>query len=182
MFKLINFIKRFMNTPISHFTKKAFGRCGKKVKIGRNCLFYGIKNMTVGNSVFIGDDCLFMCTMARIIIRDHVMFGPKVITITGGHQYDIVGKYMDEITNEEKSRQIDKDIIFEGDNWIGANAIILRGVTIGFGAIVAAGAVVTKDVPPCAIVGGNPAKIIKSRFNNEASVALHKIELGDNKK
>ena len=66
-------------------------------------------------------------------------------------------------TNKEKDKSIDKDVIFEGDNWIGANATILKGVTIGYGAVVGAGAVVTKDVPPYAIVGGNPAKIIRFR-------------------
>ena len=58
-------------------------------------------------------------------------------------------------------------IIIGNDVWIGGNATILRGVTIGDGAIIAAGAVVTKDVPPYAIVGGIPAKIIKYRFDQE---------------
>jgi serine acetyltransferase len=59
------------------------------------------------------------------------------------------------------------DIIIKDDVWIGANAIILSGVTIGQGALIGAGAVVTKDVPPYAIVGGNPAKVIKYRFSEK---------------
>ena len=59
----------------------------------------------------------------------------------------------------------DEDVIFEGDNWIGANSTILKGVTIGKGAVVAAGSVVSKDVMPYSIVGGVPARIIKMRFN-----------------
>ena len=58
----------------------------------------------------------------------------------------------------------DQEVIFEGNNWIGANSIILKGVKVGYGSIIAAGAVVTKDVPTNKIVGGNPAKIIKDRF------------------
>lgn len=54
----------------------------------------------------------------------------------------------------------------EGDNWIGANATILKGVTVGFGSVVAAGAVVTHDVLPYSIVGGVPAKILSMRFTD----------------
>jgi acetyltransferase-like isoleucine patch superfamily enzyme len=70
-------------------------------------------------------------------------------------------------------------IIVEDEVWIGTNALILSGVKIGKGAIVAAGAVVTKDVPPYAIVGGNPAKIIKYRFSDELIEALLHVNLLD---
>lgn len=68
-------------------------------------------------------------------------------------------------------------MVFEGDNWIGANATILKGVTIGEGAVVAAGAVVTKDVAPYTIVGGVPAKYIGDRFTPE-ELARHRQVLG----
>lgn len=68
------------------------------------------------------------------------------------------------------------DIIIKDDVWIGTNAIILSGVTIGQGAIIAAGAVVTKDVPPYAIAGGNPAQIIKYRFEPEIIEKLKKFD------
>ena len=61
---------------------------------------------------------------------------------------------MTTVANAEKRPEDDRDIIFEGDNWIGANATILRGVTVGRSAIVAAGAVVTKDVTPYSVCGG----------------------------
>lgn len=62
------------------------------------------------------------------------------------------------------------------DVWIGANAIIVSGVAIGQGAVIAAGSIVTKDVPPYAIVGGNPAKVIKYRFNEEAIRVLETLD------
>ena len=108
-----------------------------------------------------------MCTRAKIKIGDNIMFGPGVTCITGGHRTDMVGRYMVSVTNEEKRPEDDRDIIFEGDNWVGANVTILRGVTIGEGSVIAAGAVVTKDVPPYSIVGGVPAKVIKMRFTDE---------------
>jgi acetyltransferase-like isoleucine patch superfamily enzyme len=89
------------------------------------------------------------------------MFGPNVTLITGDHRIDILGKYMIDVTEAEKLPENDAPIVFEGDNWVGANSTILKGVTIGKGAIVATRAVVTKDVPPYTIVAGNPAKVVK---------------------
>lgn len=76
-----------------------------------------------------------------------------------------------------RSEAISKgDIVIEDDVWIGVNATILSGVKIAQGAVVAAGAVVTKDVPPYAIVGGNPAKVIKYRFDEATIKKLLKID------
>ena len=77
-------------------------------------------------------------------------------------------------------------IIVKDDVWIGMSVLILSGITIGQGAVIAAGSVVTKDVPPYAIVGGNPAKILKYRFSSEIiekvkNVDLSKIKLKKNK-
>lgn len=79
--------------------------------------------------------------------------------------------------NHEKSEMFSKgDIILDDDVWVGYRAMILSGVHIGQGAVVAAGAVVTKDVPPYAIVGGVPAKIIKYRFSPEVIKQLLKLD------
>ena len=106
-----------------------------------------------------------------------VVTDTAVTVITGGHRTDIVGRYMITVKDNEKRPEDDRDIIFEGDNWIGANSTILRGVTVGEGSIIAAGAVVTKDVPPYSIVGGVPAKVIKMRFTEE-QIVEHKKLLG----
>lgn len=119
---------------------------------------------------------ILICTRANIIIGDHVMFGPNVTMITGGHRMDLVGKYMNSITDDEKIPENDQDIILKGDNWISVNVTILKGVTIGEGAVVAAGAVVTRDVQPYCIVGGVPARLIKMRFDEE-SMLRHKSML-----
>lgn len=156
----------------------SFASHGKRVHMGRNVKFYGICNVVVGNDVSIGADSMLMCTRAKIIIGDHVMTGPKVTLITGGHRIDLIGRYMTTVKNSEKSPDNDKDIIIEGDNWIGSNSTILKGVRIGRGAIVAAGAVVTKDVPPYSICGGVPASVIKMRFD-EVTLHKHKEILGD---
>lgn len=152
---------RFVASPLNCLS---FGRCGKKVRVGRGFRIVGRERLFVDDSVSIGADCRFLCSRADIVIRDHVMFGPRVTVVTGNHRIDIPDKYMIDVTDQEKREEDDMPVVFEGDNWIGANAIILKGVTVGRGAVVAAGAVVTKSVPVNAIVGGNPAKVLRMRF------------------
>ncbi len=90
--------------------------------------------------------------MGGIIIEDNVLIGPKVNLITENHSLN---------PNDRKSL-ICKPIVIKHNAWIGAAATILPGVTVGENAVVAAGAVVAKDVLPNTIVGGVPAKIIKN--------------------
>lgn len=172
--------KAWNKVIISPWKRMMLEKVGKDVIIGRRVRAMGWENISIGSHVSIGQDSLFMCTRAKVEIGDHVMFGPCVTVITGGHRTDLVGRYMDTVTNDEKRPEDDKDIIFEGDNWIGANATILQGVTIGRGAVVAAGAVVTKDVEPFAVYGGVPAHCIKKRFD-EKTIAKH-VQLLDDAK
>lgn len=164
---------------ISPLKQARFAECGKDVTIGTQSKFI-YENIYCGNHVCIGRNAEFVCGRAKIVIGDHVMFGPHVFVITGAHRIDIIGRYMDEITNNEKLPENDKDVVFEGDNWIGTNAIILRGVTVGQGAVIAAGAVVTRDVPAYSVVAGCPAKVVKMRFT-EDQIAQHKELLKDRK-
>jgi len=156
-------IYKFLIMP---FKIARFSKHGKNITIGKNSdITY--RNVELGNNVSIGRYTLLMCTRAKIIIGDHVMLGPRVTMITGGHRMDVFGKFIDEIGNDDKLPENDQDIVLEGDNWIGAGAYILKGVTIGRSSVVAAGAVVTKDVEPYSIVGGIPAKLIKKRFTQK---------------
>lgn len=168
LYRIFDTIRRAWNKLVCVPIKKgAFATCGKNVSLGRGSEFVGIGNMNIGNNVSIGMNNTFFSTRAKIIIGDHVMTGPDVTMVTGNHRIDVIGKYMDEIGDSEKRAEDDEDIVLEGDNWLGANCVILKGVTIGAGAVVSAGAVVTKDVPPYSIVGGVPAKVIKMRFTDE---------------
>lgn len=112
----------------------------------------------------------------RLEIGNFVSIAEDVFFVLGGnHPYNILSTYP--LSVELSNFQIDTNnlyhientngpIIIQDDVWIGTKAIIMSGVKISQGAIIAAGAVVTKDVPPYAIVGGNPARIIKYRFND----------------
>lgn len=174
LYKFIDILPRILNKfIISPIKKSAFATCGKRVNLGRKLELYGPQNIYAGNDIGVGANSLFMCTRAKIYIGDHVMFGPGVSVITGGHRIDLVGKYMTSVTNDEKLPENDQDIIFEGDNWIGANAIILKGVTIGKGSVIAAGSVITNDIPEYSVWGGIPGCFIKNRFKDD-DLVLHK--------
>lgn len=145
---------------------------------GRNFIFdpdgyYSYKNIYVGDDVLIGIHPVLMAALSEIHIGNKVMFGPYVTLIGGRHNTSEVGRYMYDVT--AKRPDDDLGIVVEDDVWIGSHALILRGVTIKRGAIVAAGSVVTKDVPSYAVVGGDPAKIIKFRWNIDTILEHEKV-------
>lgn len=146
--------------------RAALRGCGKDVALGRGVQMTW-RNVTLGNDVSVGPGALFLCTRAQIRVGDHVMFGPDVTVITGGHRMSVIGRHMKSIRDDEKLPEDDEDVVFEGDNWIGARSIILKGVVVGVGSVIAAGAVVTRDVPPYSIAGGVPARVLRARFTEE---------------
>jgi acetyltransferase-like isoleucine patch superfamily enzyme len=105
----------------------------------------------IGKNVFINHACSFL-DMGGITIEDHVLLGPKVNLITENHP----------LNPADRRALICKPIIIKRNAWIGAAVTILPGVTVGENAVVAAGAVVTTDVPPNTVVAGVPAKHIKN--------------------
>jgi acetyltransferase-like isoleucine patch superfamily enzyme len=111
---------------------------------------YG-KHTKIGKNVFINFGCTLL-DLGGITIEDNVMLAPGVKLLSESHQ----------LTPDDRQSLIPKPIHIKKNAWIGANATILQGVTIGENAVVAAGAVVSNDVPDNTVVGGIPAKIIKS--------------------
>jgi acetyltransferase-like isoleucine patch superfamily enzyme len=148
------------------FIKARLAHCGKNIRIHGSCSG-NFKHVFIDDNSCIGPNNRFDSTIASVHIGKYVMTAPEVVFITGGHRFDLIGKNMIDVSLEEKSKSDDVDIIIQDDVWIGTRAMILKGVTIGRGSIIAAGAVVTKDVEPYSIVGGVPAKLIKKRFTPE---------------
>lgn len=126
----------------------------------------GVWNIIAEEPINIGPNSTIYTTGAKLLIKKHFISGPNLTIITGDHHY-CVGKFVDEISDDDKIPENDSDVVIEEDVWCGANVIILKGVTIGRGSIVAAGAVVTKSCPPYSIIGGVPAKVIKNKFSSE---------------
>ena len=111
---------------------------------------YG-QNVTVGKNVFINSGCCFQ-DQGGIEIGDNVLIGQQVVIATLNH----------DLNPSKRANMLPAPVKIGNGVWIGAHATILPGVTVGDGAVIAAGAVVTKDVPANAVVGGVPAKIIKT--------------------
>lgn len=129
----------------SNIEKNVFFGSGRDIKIGSRSGL-GL-NSRIQGPLYIGND---------------VMMGPDVIIYTSNHESSRTDIPMIEQGNTEK-----KPVIIEDDVWIGARSIIMSGVKIGKGSIIAAGAVVTKSVEPYSVVGGVPAKLIKYRKNSK---------------
>lgn len=159
---------------LSFFYKKAMKSCGKGVYLRPSQSdLKGLWNLSIGEHTSIPKGSIFYCTEAPLTIGKNVIFGPRPTIITGDHRIDIVGSYI--IDNTEKLPENDAPVIIEDDVWCGANVTILKGVTIGRGSVIAAGAVVTKNIPPYSIAGGIPARVLKKRFDNKQIVEHEKI-------
>jgi len=104
----------------------------------------------------------------NVIMGNYVLIAPELAIVGGDHRFDIPGKPI-----IFSGRPDMPCTIIEDDVWIGRRVIINAGVTIGKGAIVAAGSVVTKNVAPYSIVGGVPAQLIKMRFSQEEELRIH---------
>jgi len=149
-------------------------------KVGTNFIFhpadlFSYSTITVGNDVYIGPGAKFSASESSITLGNKIMFGPNVTIMGGGHNTSVVGSYMYDV--KEKLPENDLPVVIEDDVWVGCNVVILKGVTIGRGAIVAAGSVVINSVEPYSIVGGVPAKKISQRFT-VAEIIEHEKILG----
>jgi len=118
----------------------------------------GGPDISVGRNVLINQNCTFY-DLGGLEIADDVMIGPNVSLITSGHPLDPA---------QRRACVVAKPIVIQRNVWIAAAATIIGGVTVGENSVVAAGSVVTKDVPPSTLVGGNPARIIRSVRDQDA--------------
>lgn len=160
----------------------------KNIYIGKNgFISYGVSlKVSTGGNIVIGDSCLLrdgvriqgglgtlrigdffsinhnssIIFNGDLEIGNYVMIGPNVTITTAGHSID-----NKEIMRFQKDTY--RKIVIEDNVWIGANAVILPGVTIAKGTVVGAGAIVTKDTEPYSIVTGNPANVIRYRYEKE---------------
>src|ERR1700753_579005 len=112
----------------------------------------GGNEIRVGQNVFVNQNCTFY-DLGGLHIADDVMIGPNVSIITAGHPLE---------PSQRRATTIGNPIVIEKGVWIAAGATIIGGVTVGENSVGAAGSVVTRDVPPNTLVGGNPARVIRS--------------------
>ena len=128
-------------------------RCGTNVNIQKNTKFS--HRCTIGNNSGIGR---YSVLHGPVYIGNDVMMGPNCTIYTQNHSYTDISKPMN-----LQGFSSERPVVIGNDVWIGGHVIILPGVKVGNHSIIGAGSVVTKDVPEFAVVGGNPAKVLKFR-------------------
>lgn len=142
---------------IHRILKDFFGRAGDNAMVLPNFICDYGKNIFVGKN-FLANYNVTILDIAPVYIGDYVMIGPNTIITTVNHPLTPMGR--------RRHLGIAKAVSIGNDVWIGGNVTILPGVSIGNNVVIAAGAVVTKDIPDNCIAGGVPAKIIKSIKND----------------
>lgn len=169
MKNILNSIRNFILFKIRY----PWIKTGENIHCQYSTFFFSPhRDIIIGDNVGIGPGCYFVCDTR---IGNKVMIAASVAFLNSDdHIHNVVGKTIWDSGRGDKYK-----IIVEDDVWIGHGAIILSPVRISHGSIVAAGAVVTKDIPPYAIVGGNPAHVIKWRFT-EDEIIKHEQILGKN--
>jgi maltose O-acetyltransferase len=181
--KIENFIKKVVNRiynillefevfllhlvsciPSHHFRRFFYRlagiRIGKGATIHTGARFYNPKNIVIGRDTIVGEGVV-LDGRDKLVIGNHVAIASEVMIYNSEHN----------INHEDFVAQ-NSPVIIEDYCFLGPRVIILPGVKIGYGAIIAAGAVVTKEVPPFAIVAGVPAKIIGERKNKHLAYKL----------
>lgn len=139
------------------FIKRIFKKCGTNVNVSKNARFGNGKYIQIGNNSSIGLNCK---VPNNIIIGDDVMMGPNVTINGANHNFDRT-----DIPMIKQGVKKYPPVVIEDDVWIGSHVIIMPGLTIKKGTIIGAGAIVTKNFPAYSIIGGNPARLIKSRLD-----------------
>jgi len=144
----------------SDLNRCRFGHLSNKVILTPPFCGIGLRNLYIYDDVGIGPYAMLSTPNARIIIKGNSSIAEHFTIHTGNHAR-IVGRFVSDISEEEKPKGYDKDVIIEKDVWIGCGVTILAGVHVGRGATIAAGAVVNKDIPPYCIACGIPARPVK---------------------
>lgn len=181
LLKIYSNLRHFLNTyKLVHLGINSLLSCrieirkvGAEISVGDNCIISGVliterenSFITIGNNVFVGGQTIFDC-VEKVFVKDDVLISYGCLLADSDNHslnYNIRKNDLLDWRNGWKhdwSTTKTSPIYIEKGVWIGARSIVLKGVTIGEGAVVAAGSVVTKDVPPYTIVGGNPARVIR---------------------
>ena len=150
-------------------------KIGENLHVGRGVFLWAKNSIVIGDNFYIGK---YSFIETDAIIANNVILA-NFVSLVGRHDHNhmqigVPTRLASQIRDKDyKWKGLDQKIIIEDDVWIGVGSIVLSGIKIGIGSIIAAGSVVTKDVEPYCIYGGNPAKKIRDRFDTEEQLKEH---------
>lgn len=155
--------------------RKSFGYCANNVVITPPLYIGNKRNVFLYDNTSLAANSWISATNAKFVIKSNCSIAEGLTVHTGNHAR-VIGKYVSDITEYDKPAGYDEDVVVENDVWIGCNVTLLSGVHIGRGCTVAAGAVVSKNMPPYCICGGVPARFIKFYWTIE-QILEHEAQL-----
>ena len=165
---VLNGVKRYTVIP------NRFGYLSPTAKIAAPINIENHRNVYIKEEASIGSHSTILAKNARFIMKRWSVSAGNLTVVTGNHAR-IIGRFLLSIKEHEKPEGLDKDVIVNEDVWMGMNVTILSGVEIGRGCTIAAGAVVTKSLPPYCIAGGVPAKILKFYWTIDQIIVHEKV-------
>ncbi|MBE9599527.1 DapH/DapD/GlmU-related protein [Pedobacter sp. MC2016-24] len=176
--RIIVYVKIIRNLYLSRVKWRNY-QIGDEFHAGARVRIWAKHKIVIGNKFYIGRDSLIE---TDCVIGDYVILGNKVgIVGKYDHHFQQIGipiRVAMSIRDENYNwKGLDLVTTIRDDVWIGYGSTVMQGVTIGEGAIIAAGSVVTKDVDSYSIYGGNPAKKIRDRFESKEDLEAHKSKL-----
>lgn len=157
----------------SLYYKSRLGYCGRNVIIQPPSAYGPLKNIYMYDNTCVLHNLMFLSSTGKLIIKKGAGLSSNICIITGNHGRSVDATFRS-VKGTDLSQDIEKDTIIEEEAWIGANAIICSGVTVGRGANVGAGSVLRNSVPPYSVVIGNPAKIVGFSFTPQEIVVHEK--------
>jgi len=176
-------IARRLRSRLKSFMCRKVLAHGDDLHIGARTRIWATSHVRLGNQVYVGKD---VHIEANCRIGNYCLIANRV-AIIGRHDHDFTAigfpvRFSPWIGSQRfPTRFTGEEAVIEDDVWLGYGAIVLTGLTIGRGSIVAAGSVVTRDVPPYSIVAGVPAKVIGQRFVDQATIDQHEKAIVEGK-
>ena len=173
---MISFLKSVRDIYLAKIKWRKY-QIGKNFHAGRGVCLWAKSQLKIGDNFYIGKYSIIECDATigdDVIIANHVSLVGRY-----DHHFQEIGtpiRLAKQIRDKDYDwKGLNSQIIIEDDVWIGIGSIVLSGVTIKTGSIIAAGSVVTKNTEAYSIYGGNPAKKIRNRFNSNKDLELHLI-------
>lgn len=170
---------RRLQTKIKAFACRKVLTHGDDLHLGARTRIWAPSHVRMGNQVYVGKD-VHIEANCRI---GHYSLLANRVAIVGRHDHDFsaVGfpvRFSPWVGSKRfPSRYADEEAVIEDDVWLGYGTIVLTGITVGQGSVVAAGSVITRDVPPYSIAAGVPARVIGKRFEDQATIDRHEAAI-----